>query len=66
LAGKTPKDLIESCIFSGWLYKRGGPKGDKAWKKRYFILSVLGLSYFKSNGPVRSYLSRDLSNSDPE
>ncbi|PRP85286.1 putative serine/threonine-protein kinase/receptor [Planoprotostelium fungivorum] len=50
LETKTPKDLQEINIFSGWLYKRGGVKGDKSWKKRFFILSNLGLSYYKSNG----------------
>jgi len=51
ISGRTILEFKEDIIHEGSLWKRGGGHKSKAWRKRYCILTVFGLSYFKTDGP---------------
>ncbi|EFC44868.1 predicted protein [Naegleria gruberi] len=56
VSGSSYCYLIESptCVYSGWLQKKGS-KINKGWKRRFFILLSEGfLLYFKSQAEVMS------------
>eukprot|EP01116_Phalansterium_solitarium_P003438 TRINITY_DN14262_c0_g1_i1.p1 TRINITY_DN14262_c0_g1~~TRINITY_DN14262_c0_g1_i1.p1 ORF type:complete len:692 (-),score=238.55 TRINITY_DN14262_c0_g1_i1:205-2280(-) len=40
---------VDGAVKEGFLFKRGGGKKSKAWKKRYFVLVDQNLLYFKSD-----------------
>ncbi|PRP77395.1 hypothetical protein PROFUN_14401 [Planoprotostelium fungivorum] len=52
-AGKTIQEMESDgdVMHCGYLFKRGGGTKSKAWRKRWFVLSIFGLAYFKANTP---------------
>lgn len=40
----------------GWLWKQGGPKNNKGWKKRWFVFNGTDLRYYKENNSLSDSL----------